>query len=239
MILVGLVTVLAIGAILLVQKNKGEEKRTAVNSASISESASMVGISKTNASVANSQSAAKAKYKSEQVSKNVAASASTAAKEVENTAAEANNIDFANLSEIDQAKTAILYGLGNMSYFQDKAVVNYIGNDVYGSTGVDVTEISDMYGVPNGVSYLVTQPSAMDPAESPIFSYINLGVGADGKRPEGITFGRLSGGAPKKFEIDPSLSSVGITYSTLSDWINTHGGLRAIKNIHINKFVSQ
>ncbi|GEL39221.1 hypothetical protein LPA06_20720 [Lacticaseibacillus paracasei subsp. tolerans] len=200
-------------------------------------STSKVKASKWQVSVSEAQSTANSKFYADKTSKDAAASSAIVASEANSKAEAVNHVDFDKLSKIDQAKAAIYYGLGNMQYFNDKSVSNYPGDAVYSSSGVDVVFVKDISAGIGSTPYLVAPHLSQVSAAAPVFSYVELGMQADGHRPEGLTYGKVDDDA-NGYVPDPGLhNTVGVSFKTVNDWINSHGGMAAVQKININRFI--
>ena len=152
-------------------------------------------------SVSEAQSTANSKFYADKTSKDAAASSAIVASEAKSKAEAVNHVDFDKLSKIDQAKAAIYYGLGNMQYFNDKSVSNYPGDAVYSSSGVDVVFVKDMSAGIGSTPYLVAPHLSQVSAAAPVFSYVELGMQADGHRPEGLTYGKVDDNSAKHIAV--------------------------------------
>ncbi|NVO89107.1 hypothetical protein HWN39_11555 [Lactobacillus rhamnosus] len=223
--------------IVLIRKNNLERRLSFESSRSLSVSASKVKVSKWQVSVSVKQSAANSKFHANKALKDSVASSALASSEAKSKAEADNTVDFDKLSKTDQAKAAIYYGLGNMQYFNDKSVSNYPGEAAYSSDGVDVIFVKGMSAGIDSTPYLVTPHNSQVSVAAPVYSYVDLGMQADGHRPEGLTYGKV-GGDSKNYIPDPALhNTVGISYTTINNWINSHGGMSAIRKIRIAHFI--
>lgn len=233
---VAILLVITFGVI-LIQKNDAERRLSLGRSRVSSISTSKVKASKWQVSVSEAQSTANSKFYADKTSKDAVASSAIVASEAKSKAEAVNHVDFDKLSKIDQAKAAIYYGLGNMQYFNDKSVSNYPGDAVYSSSGVDVVFVKDMSAGIGSTPYLVAPHLSQVSAAAPVFSYVELGMQADGHRPEGLTYGKIDDDA-NGYVPDPGLhNTVGVSFKTVNDWINSHGGMAAVQKINIKRFI--
>ncbi|MCP9303911.1 hypothetical protein [Lacticaseibacillus paracasei] len=222
----------------LITKRNNEAAATASMKQAVQASASSLKASKWKASVATNQSIANAKYRASE-----AASSSIAKdKEAQSQAAEqANKIDFSRLSNLDQAKAAIFYGIGNAEYFVNDGYFR-ISKNAYSQQGVSVShiELGDL-----GEAYTVVPTNGQSIGGAPVFALVQLGIiNSNGDREEGITYGKAdypnSHSGDLTFVNDPNESNwgAGVPYKQVNDWINQHGGKEAIEKIVISSFNS-
>ncbi|WP_379822885.1 hypothetical protein [Lacticaseibacillus paracasei] len=223
----------------LITKRNNEAAATASMKQAVQASASSLKASKWKASVATNQSIANAKYRASE-----AASSSIAKeKEAQSQAAEqANKIDFSRLSNLDQAKAAIFYGIGNAEYFVNDGDFD-VSKYAY-TQGLRVGNL-DVH-VNFEKSFVVVPSFSPTVAGAPLFAYVELGpINSNGDRAKGIAYGKAdypnSHSGELDFVNDPNQSNwgVGVSYEQISNWINQHGGRSAIAKIVITSFTDE
>lgn len=239
-IFVTVLLVLLVVILVVINRQEGQaasvsSRKQSVRISDSLQKSSSISISKWHESISTRQSVANAEYRSSRAEKSSLAKK----KETQSKTELSNKIDFSKLSELDKAKAAIFYGIGNAEYFVRDGDFDVSKNAYAQGLRVSSLDIHASFGPVN----VVVPSSSPTVAGAPVFVYVELGpINAAGDRAQGVTYGKIdypnSHSGDLVFDNDPNESNwgVGVSYQQISDWVNQHGGKKSINKIVISNF---